>query len=492
MQPFWFEEEKFKNKIINSDSFVNCTGRKRISLNGKWNYAFDQYDLFFKQDWYEEERKKIHASGENSCYDYSFNHWDTIDIPSTINVKVPEGKFYESTLLFTRKFDYTPGSDNKVFLRVGAAGYMTAVTLNGKYLGRHEGASTPFMVDITDKLKRRNRLFLAVDCKRCQDRLPMQLTDWFNYGGVFRDVELVELPESYIKDWFVRLKRGSGFGTISADVFLKGAAKGPVTLEIPELGIKTESEPGKDGKTCFEFKASPELWCPENPVLYDVLIKWQQDTVKDRIGFREITVKGRDILLNGKPIWLKGVSQHEESVENGRCLTKEEVKRNFEILKELNCNYTRLAHYPHNEYVSELADEKGILLWEEVPVYWDIMFDNKEVYKDAENQLTELIIRDRNRASVIIWSVGNENKDTDERFTFMTGLAKKARELDDSRLVSAACLAQEDKFRDRLIESLDLIGFNQYYGWYEPTIDPLLNIEKGSMPPKPVIITETG
>ena len=154
----------------------------------------------------------------------------------------------------------------------------------------------------------------------------------------------------------------------------------------------------------------------------------------------------------------------------------------------------RLAHYPHSARVAELADELGIMLWEEIPVYWAIDFTNPETYANAENQLTELIKRDQNWASVIIWSVGNENADTDPRFKFMSSLAHKAKELDPSRMVSAACLVDGVNLRiaDRLAETLDVIGINEYYGWYEPDFTKLIKIFENSKPTKPAIISEFG
>ena len=188
------------------------------------------------------------------------------------------------------------------------------------------------------------------------------------------------------------------------------------------------------------FDAKPELWTPEKPKLYDVKVTCGTDTVSDRVGFREIRVNGRDILLNGEPVFLRGISCHEDSVENGKGLTREERIENIRIAKELGCNFMRLAHYPHNEEMAKLADELGLLLWEEIPVYWAIRFEREKTYEDAQNQLRELINRDWNRASVIIWSVGNENADTDERLKFMSALAECAHREDETRMVSAAAL----------------------------------------------------
>ena len=147
-----------------------------------------------------------------------------------------------------------------------------------------------------------------------------------------------------------------------------------------------------------------------------------------------------------------------------------------------------------HEKAAQIADEMGLLLWEEIPVYWAIEFENPDSYQDAENQLQELIRRDRNRASVIIWGVGNENADTDQRLSFMGRLAKCAHKLDPSRLVSAACLINREKFaiEDRLADFLDVIGINEYFGWYEADMSLLERLLANSRPGKPVVISESG
>ncbi|MCP4427729.1 MAG: glycoside hydrolase family 2, partial [Chloroflexi bacterium] len=143
---------------------------------------------------------------------------------------------------------------------------------------------------------------------------------------------------------------------------------------------------------------------------------------------------------------------------------------------------------------AKIADEVGLLLWEEIPVYWSIAFNNPATYQDAENQLLELIQRDFNRASVIIWAVGNETPDTDARLQFMGDLARAAKRIDPGRLVSAACLRNhvENRIEDRLTGVLDVIGLNQYYGWYSAKYDQLVALLENSQPGKPVIIAECG
>ncbi len=284
-----------------------------------------------------------------------------------------------------------------------------------------------------------------------------------------------------------------GFNKIRASVSLSECTEGKAGLKIDELKIDEEIDI-VNGKGETEIVSDLRLWSPEDPYLYDVTVSYNEDTVSDRVGFREIKVKGREILLNGQSIFLKGISAHEDSTDNGRALTDEERIENIRLAKELGCNFMRVAHYPHHERMAKLADEMGIMLWEEIPVYWAIRFEREETYEDAHNQLAELIERDYNRASVIIWSVGNENADTDSRLSFMKGLADYAHETDPSRLVSAACLVDEaeNRIADRLADSLDIIGVNEYCGWYSPDFERLPALMKNSDPDKPVIITEFG
>ncbi|MDP3178635.1 MAG: glycoside hydrolase family 2 TIM barrel-domain containing protein, partial [Spirochaetaceae bacterium] len=218
------------------------------------------------------------------------------------------------------------------------------------------------------------------------------------------------------------------------------------------------------------------------------------DLVRDKIGFRELRVAGRDILLNGKPVFLKGICVHEDRFDTGKTTDEATIRTTIAHLRELHGNYLRLAHYPHDGRFARIADEEGVLLWEEIPVYWAVAFGNPATYADAENQLSELVLRDRNRASVAIWSVGNENADSDERLSFMSALARKARELDGTRPISAACLIDHQALAiaDRLADSLDIIGINEYYGWYDPDFTKLPRILENSDPDKPVIVCEFG
>lgn len=485
-------DREYFEKMTTADSMIFDRFRKKESLNGHWHYAVDQYDTFLRQKWFNEN---YYDEGGNTLpVDFSFDEWELMNLPCSWNTTDRMYMLYEGSMVYTRKFIYAKRSDDeRMILKIGAANYICRVFVNKKYVGMHRGGSTPCCFDITAHLEHDNRIFLQVDNTRRNDQVPMENTDWFNYGGIYRDIELIRVPKTHIRDFKIALEPDSNFGRIRAGAAVSENYCGTAKLDIPELGITQEIEI-VNGCGEIVFDASPELWSPETPKLYDVSLECAGDRVRDRVGFREIRVRGMDIVLNGKPLFLRGISCHEDSVEHGKALTDEERLENIRLAKELGCNFMRVAHYPHSERMSQLADELGLLLWEEVPVYWGIRFDSEDTYSDAENQLRELITRDYNRASVIIWSVGNENADTDDRLKFMSRLAECAHSIDRTRMVSAACLVnyQKNAIEDRLEQYLDVIGLNEYCGWYTAEWRMLPELFENSDPKKPVIITEFG
>jgi len=485
-------EREYYEKLTTADNMIYDRFREKESLNGLWKYAVDQYDTCIRQKWNEEVY--YDAGGNTLPVDFSFDEWETMELPCSWNTVDRMYKIYDGSMVFTRKFIYSRENEGeRVILRIGAANYLCRVFLNRQYIGMHRGGSTPCCFDITEYLQHDNRIILQVDSTRRNEQVPTANTDWFNYGGVYRDIDLIRVPAVHVRDFRVALESNGTFHNIRARVDMSQPVSGEAVLTISELGIKQTFQVA-NGSGEILFEAAPELWSPENPRLYDVELSCCGDEVRDRVGFREIRVDGMDIVLNGKPVFLRGISCHEDSVEHGKALTDEERLENIRAAKELGCNFMRVAHYPHSERMAQLADEMGLLLWEEIPVYWDIHFSSEDTYSDAENQLTELIKRDYNRASVIVWSVGNENPDTDERLKFMGGLAQRAHSLDSTRLVSAACLVntQKNAIEDRLEQYLDVIGLNEYCGWYTAEWSMLPELFRNSDPKKPVIITEFG
>lgn len=482
---------EYEDKQATVEDLIFDHSRKKESLNGLWHYAVDQYDTCIRQHWFAE--RYTDQNGFTMPVDYSFDEWPTMQLPCCWNTQSEKFELYDGSMVFTRKFRYEGQNKEKVLLKIGAANYICRVFLNQEYLGMHRGGSTPAYFDVTGLLQAENRIIIQVDSTRRPEQVPTENTDWFNYGGVYRDIELIRLPETYIKRFQIALVSDGAFNKIKVRVRLSEPVNTAAQLRIDELGLCAEI-PVTEGAGEAVLEAHPVLWCPENPKLYAVSLSCAGDEVSDEVGFREIRVQGHDILLNGKSIFLRGISAHEESVPNGKALTDEERLENIRLAKELGCNFMRAAHYPHDERMARLADREGILLWEEIPVYWAIRFTREKTYADARNQLLELIERDWNRASVIIWSVGNENADSDERLAFMKNLADTAHAADENRLVSAACLVsfRENAIADRLAEHLDVIGLNEYFGWYTPDFRLLPQLFENSHPTKPVIVTELG
>ncbi|MFW5689471.1 MAG: glycoside hydrolase family 2 protein [Spirochaetota bacterium] len=484
---------RFDPRNLNHETAVFMGGRRCEQLNGLWSFVPDQFDMGLRDNWHLPRTPDEH--GVMPPWDYSVDDGRQVMLPACWNTIAPELRWLEGSCWFARRFGYERGTpDERVFLRVGAANYDAKVFLNGVFLGNHCGGSTPFFVELTGTLRQENVLQLCVNNTRTHDRVPMKNTDWFNWGGVYREIELVRVPPAFVTQLRLHLVPDGTYRRIAVSIAVSDAqASDSVRLAIPELQIDAVLDLAA-GRCTAELEVEPELWSPANPRLYHVSARFRDDAVTDRVGFREIRVRGTEILLNGEPIWLRGVSVHEDDAKLGKATSREDIERRFAHAKELGCVFMRLAHYPHHELAATIADEVGLLLWEEIPVYWAIDFANPATYGDARNQLLELIDRDYNRASVVIWSVGNENADTDERLAFMSKLAQTAHETDPSRLVSAACLVnlQALRIEDRLADYLDVIGLNEYYGWYATDFNELVELGRRSQPDKPVIITEFG
>jgi len=487
----------------------NIYGRSHVSLNGRWHYIVDPYENGYydyrhmpfdqsqtgKGGYYDDRQPK----DKTDWVEYDFDRAPTMKVPGDWNSQAEKLQLYEGTVWLRQRFDADPKPGRHYVLSFGAVNYEAHVYLNGKKLGMHKGGFTPFQFDVTGKLNQgRNTVVVKADNKRYQDEIPTVNTDWWNYGGITRDVLLAELPASYIADYKVQLKKGDA-GRIEGFVQLGGdSISQRVTLRIPEAGIATTVQTDANGRAAIAIPAGKlERWSPEHPKLYAVELSAGEDKVQDRIGFRTIETRGRDILLNGKSVFLRGVSLHDENpLIPGRLRGQGDMRMLLQWAKDMNCNYVRLAHYPHSEEMIRLADEMGLMVWAEVPVYWTISWNNPATYANAATQLTDLIVRDKNRASVVIWSIGNETPISAPRNAFMGKLVSTARALDDTRLVAAALEIHRSgnaiTVEDPLAERIDLISFNEYAGWYWASNAEMLNYRFDIKQDKPVMITEFG
>jgi len=467
------------------------------SLNGKWQALVDGYANGIG-DW-KAVWKDQTATGKTQFFEYGFDDSVTLDVPGDFNTQRPELTWLEGSVWYRKAFDYDAAAyrdGRRLFVHFGAANYRADVFLNGEKLGSHEGGFTPFQFELTGRLKPgENRLLVHVNNERRKDGIPAQGFDWFNYGGLTRDVDLVETPGTYIQDYSVQLAPDS-LRRVDGWVQLAGTApRQPVRVRIPELGVDVRAEAGADGRAPLRFEAPFALWSPAQPRLYRVQVSTPEDSLEEDIGFRSIAVRGDELLLNGKPLFLRGVNFHEE-IDGRRAYSEADARRLLEQAKQLGANFVRLAHYPHNEHLVRLADRMGLLLWQEIPVYQGIDFAAAGMQDKLDAMLAEMIGRDRNRAAVIVWGIANETSPGPARNTALSALAQQARRLDPTRLVSAALYGpgfQEGTLTvtDPLVASLDVVGINEYFGWYTPwPVEP----EQAVWKPfgKPLLITEFG
>ena len=534
-------------KATNVPLLNNIKAYEHTTLNGEWNYIVD-----VQEEGYYDYRmnptpwgffRNAKPQRPEDLVEYDFDKSPTMHIPSDWNTQDERLFFYEGTVWFKKTFHVSINNEklvisnydnqtsadpanksnhnysllitnyslNRVLLYFGAANYDCRVWVNGKEAGHHVGGFTPFNMDVSDLLvEGENTVIVKVDNKRHAEDVPTLIFDWWNYGGITRDVLLVKMPKTYIEDYSLRIApEVGGFPTNtkakSCDINFtaqlnKQEAGHKVVVYIPELKLEQQLTTDSEGKVITKFKVQSsklKLWSPESPKLYQVHLSLDTATFVDSIGFRTIETRGKEILLNGKPIFLKGISIHNEKPNGGgRANSVEDARTLLGWAKELGCNFVRLAHYPHHEEMVREAERMGILVWSEIPVYWTIAWNNPKTYDNARQQLTDMIRRDHNRANIIIWSIANETPHSKERDTFLGNLAKYARTLDDSRLISMAMEVTGasnyvNRLNDNMNQYVDVVSFNQYVGWYRDVTDaPKMRWE---IPyDKPVIISEFG
>ena len=493
----------------------NVKAYESMSLNGDWHYIVDLQE----EGYYDYRMNPTRWGFFNNAkpqrledlIEYDFDKSPTMKIPSDWNTQDERLFFYEGTVWFYKQFSVESlqlRDGARGLLYFGAVNYDAHVYVNGQHVGHHIGGFTPFNYDVTDLLKEgENVVIVKVDNKRHAEDVPTQIFDWWNYGGITRDVMLVKVTPVYLEDYSLQLKSSkfqvsnSKYREICFSARLNKKESGhKVCVFIPELKLEQQLTTDAEGTVSTTLKVNSKklsLWSPANPKLYDVRLSLDTQTYADEIGFRTIETRDKQILLNGQPIFLKGISIHNEKPNGGgRANSAEDARTLLSWAKELGCNFVRLAHYPHHEEMVREAEKMGLLVWSEIPVYWTIAWKNPKTYENAKQQLTDMIVRDHNRANIIIWSIANETPHSPERDTFLGNLAQYARTLDNSRLISMAMEVTGasnyvNRLNDNMNKYVDVVSFNQYIGWYRDVNDaPKMRWEIPYN--KPVIISEFG
>lgn len=520
---------------------ANVQGRGSTSLNGKWHIVVDEHSIgakgLFGKAYFEEPDPLTGMA----LVEFSFDERRQLEVPGDWNSQDERLFRYRDVVWYQRNVEVEKREGERYFLHFDGVNYKAHVYLNGKPLGMHVGGYTAFNIEATDAIRDgSNYLAVRVDAYLDDATIPTKRTsDFFKYGGIVRDVSLVAVPETFTRQYHVYLddldsKRIAGWVQLDG----ASAAKQEVTVTIPEIKASVTATTDAEGRAEFTLDGKKlSLWSPDKPKLYDVSIEANGHKVGDRIGFRSIETRGKQIVLNGELVFLKGISLHDEStLHPGMANSRADAEAQLKLVKELNGNYIRLAHYPHNEHTLRVADELGLMVWSEIPIVSLIDWDNEKTLEIARGQISDNLYRDLNRASIVFWSVANESMpQSPERLAFLTQLAEDARAIDESdRPLAAALVGDATKeFRevikrllaemlndpeiagaetrqklagmaqmmigdeaaiekmlssemrvelhDPLGEVVDVIGYNEYFGWYYSAgLSRMLPVDEGT------------
>jgi len=503
-----------------SDHLIGWIDSRQIqSLNGEWSYIVDPMNNGLPESSFFGgfPKNKIQITGME-LIEYNFETASKIQIPGAWNAIDERLFFYRGPVWLYKKFNYSPKKEALTHLYIEGSNFTTKIFLNGSIVGEFEGGYVPFNFNISKYLKEgENILLVQTDNTLNESSVPTQKTDWWPWGGIVGDVYVVETPKQFIQNAYLQLNPDD-FSEVLFKLEMNKESSGHVIkLEIPELQFKAEYKTNSFGAISENIKINPQLWSPLSPKLYEVKISSEAETISDKIGFRSIQTKGQKIYLNNSEIQFKGIAMHSEPIGiPGPAFSKEHFQKLLLTAKDLNINFIRAAHYPYTRHLAKVADQLGLMLWEEVPVYWNIDWDNSNTLNIAKNQITRLVQRDQNRASVVVWSVANETPLSSSRMKFLKALLAEIEINDSSRLSTAALLSgSEEQFRslvlvlalqgaksqwvspkekaifqlildqanipidselsfslsidDPLGESVDLISYNEYFGWYYVT-----------------------
>ena len=502
------------------DNLIGWIDSRQItSLNGEWSYIVDPMNNGLPESSFFGgfPKNKTQKTGME-LIEYNFETAAKIQIPGAWNAIDEKLFFYRGPVWLYKKFNYQLKKEAITHLYIEGSNFTTKIFINGSIVGEFEGGYVPFNFDISKYLKDgENILLVQTDNTLNKSSVPTQKTDWWPWGGIVGDVYILETPKKFIQNAYLQLnpeKFSEALFNVEMNQELSGQR---IVLEIPELQFKDEFITNATGFIRESIKITPQLWSPDDPKLYKVIISTDQEIISDEIGFRSIKVKGQNIYLNNSEIQFKGISMHSEPIGiPGPAFSKEHFQDLLLTAKDLNINFIRAAHYPYTRHLAKVADRLGLMLWEEVPVYWNIDWDNSETLNIATNQITRLVQRDQNRASVVVWSVANETPLSSSRMKFLNTLLSEIEVIDSTRLTTAALLSgSEEQFKalvlvlalkgfnsqwvnpqekaifrfildqaniptdselnfsisidDPLGESVDLISYNEYFGWYYVT-----------------------
>ena len=446
--------------------------RQMTDLSGIWDFRFDPHD-----------------EGAAGAWHKGFAQARPIAVPASWNDQFEDGRDYLGVAWYQTRFDLPWGwSERRVMLRFASVNYLAEVWLNGEHLGRHEGGHLPFEFDVSRHVRASgNLLVVRVDGQLAPDRVPpgnlppgagMQFLrnfpaggfDFFPFCGIQRQVVLYARPRRGIDDVTVTTTmRGS-----AASVMVRCAAAGDaVRVTVSGHGATAPAQATvTGGVAAAELSiAKPALWAPGSPNLYDLTVDLLQggavvDSYSLKIGVRTFAVDGDHLLLNGKPIILKGFGRHEDFPVTGRGIVPAVIIKDYALMSWVGANSFRTTHYPYSEEMMDLADRLGFLVIDEIPAV-GLFFGDQGQPRRLEmcrQYVQELVSRDKNHPSVIMWSLANEPlSNHPDAKTFFRNLHDQARSLDPTRPTTVVNMGN---ITEEAFEFVDVVCVNRYYGWY--------------------------
>ena len=493
-----------------------------LPLTGTWKFKADPENLGKGEKWFSTE--------------FDDSHWKNIQVPGTWNEGQDVGvKWdYSGPAWYRRKLDVPQSWEgHHIRLRFLAVYLISDVWLNGKYLGNHKGGYTAFSFDVSNVLNfakhSENVIVVRADNTKRAFQVPGASIDWWNCGGITREVFLEKTPDVYLTKlritpvvldsnsqvrvhaWFGSKHNTEKAAKVRAEVFWRGKA---ATFDAIANGAPAESVDdcdvvvGAGGADCTITLdvERPRLWSPDDPELYELRLSWQISDEKPGIrwfhretfGIRKIEVRGTELFLNGEKIWLQGIAIHQDYAGMGSAVTHAAQRSDLERIKKLNANFVRLGHYPFHPYSLDVCDEIGLLVWSEVPVWQNSpkeLADEKMYREWVKPQITEMIDQQYNHPSVIFWSVANEIsrawKEPPETVAYVKRATDYVRSLDSTRLVSYASAADTGS---NTWQFLDVIAKPLHYGWFHSPnvydLDSKLAKIHNFMPDKPILAIE--
>src|SRR6266542_3514638 len=488
-------------------------------LSGEWSFSIDEDQVGEQQGWM------------NPNFDDT--SWVTVNVPHTWNV-MPEHSEYEGIGWYRRAFSIPMEAQNAhLRLMFDAVFYLARVWLNGQYLGQHEGGYTPFEFDITSLAKagEENVIAIQVDNLRATNRIPVVIRpdwsfDWWNYGGITRQVSLEMTSQVYIArqkivsvlhltgvdkadsatvSAIITVNNTSGSaleGTIQADLLADTTSQSVLSTPISSpINISANSNAEVQMEATI---TSPRLWHFDHPNLYRWSVSLLDadgqvvDTNEIVIGIRAIELKDGYFYLNGEPVRLVGVTRHADYPGQGSAETVTAMAADYDDLKTLNEVFSRPVHYPQDKFILDYADQHGILLIPEVPA-WQLTQEqmySEQMRELEKQQLREMITEDFNHPSVWAWSLANEiESNTGSGLDFVKEMIAHVKSLDPARPVGFASnrLGSQPWFDATALS--DFVLMNQYFGtWVGPKqgLGPALDLIHKTWPDKTSIISEDG